>query len=125
MNQVIAAVEREINSPDIHLLLLDVQEEHDILIVPTLDFVPPQRPGNERQGRRGIPRGIPPFETITEVREFTLNDGQTISLTFHAIIVPVGATVATLQMQLYFISGAMILLSVILAIIMAKRVFTV
>jgi signal transduction histidine kinase len=45
-----------------------------------------------------------------------------IAVIIHAVISPVNATVTTLRYQLYFISGIMILLAVILAIIIAKRV---
>ncbi|MCL2164361.1 MAG: HAMP domain-containing histidine kinase, partial [Oscillospiraceae bacterium] len=61
-------------------------------------------------------------ETITEIREFTHENGQTTSLTFYALIVPVSATVSTLQMQLYLITGIMLALSVFIAVIMANRV---
>jgi hypothetical protein len=32
-----------------------------------------------------------PLETITEVKEFTLQNGHTVSLTFYALVVPVNA----------------------------------
>ena len=45
-----------------------------------------------------------------------------IAVIISAVISPVNATVTTLRYQLYFVSGIMILFSVILAIIIAKRV---
>ena len=118
LNQVIQTVEKEINNPDLYDILLQISTEKEITVAPTREFSPPQRPGFEDQGRRGEP----PIDVITEVREFTLENGQTLSLTFYAIIVPVSATVTTLRMQLYFVTGIMIFLSILLAILIAKRV---
>ena len=118
LKQVIAQVEREIESPDLQSLLYDIWLEKDITVAPTRDFIPPPRPGMDRPGVRGNPLN----DIITEVREFTLTDGQTVSLTFYAMIVPVQATVTTLRYQLFYISGIMLLLSVVLAIVIAKRI---
>lgn len=93
----------------------------------------PQTPGSQASGSQTtgsqttapqtrIFRGGLSFDTITETREFTLRNGRTISLTFHAIIAPVSATVTTLRIQLYFVTGVMVALSVFLAVVIAKRV---
>jgi signal transduction histidine kinase len=66
-------------------------------------------------------RGTAP-NTITETREFTLANGQMVSLTFYALTVPVNATVTTLRYQLYLISGIMVVLAVVLALVIARRV---
>jgi signal transduction histidine kinase len=118
LSRVIATVEKEISNPDIQNILLNIQTENDVVITRTQDFVPPQRPGFDARGRRGNPMS----EAITETREFTLKDGQTVSMTFYALIVPVNATVTTLRMQLYVVTGVMLVLSVLLAILIAKRV---
>ena len=121
LNHVIAAVEKEINSPNLPVLLMDVQFQNDILVTHTQDFIPPQRP--ERPGFAPRDRrGSLPFEAITETREFTLENGQNISLTFYALITPVDATVTTLRMQLYIVTGVMLALSVFLAVILTGRV---
>lgn len=117
LDQVIATVEREIDNPDLQTILFEIQEEKDIVIAPTRDFVPPQRSAPEAHGRR-----IVDFETITETRELTRRNDQTISLTFYARIAPVSATVSTLRMQLYVVTLTMLTLSVLLAIVIAKRV---
>ena len=67
-------------------------------------------------------RGARNFEAITETREFALQNGQRLSLTFYALIAPVNATVSTLRMQLYFITGVMLVFSILLAIVIAKHV---
>ena len=118
LKQVIALVEKEIDSPDLQTFLLRIQYENDVMIVPTRDFVLPQRPGAEQYEGRGNP----PFETITETREFTLGNGHTISLTFYALIAPVNATVSTLRTQLYIITGIVLVFSVLLAVVIAKRI---
>lgn len=118
LNQVISTVEREIDNPELQTILFKIQAENDIIVAPTRDFVPPQRPGREDFGSRNNM----PLETITEVKEFTLQNGHAVSLTFYALVVPVNATITTLRYQLYFISGIMILLAVGLALIIAKRV---
>ncbi|MCL2079152.1 MAG: HAMP domain-containing histidine kinase [Oscillospiraceae bacterium] len=118
LSQAIKTVEREIDSPDLQSVLFRLQSERDILVMPTPDFVPPLRPQPEMWERRG---NVSPM-TITESKEFELRDGQTISLTFHAMITPVSATVSTLRMQIYLITGVMIILAVLLAIVIARRV---
>jgi len=118
LNQAINLVEKEINNPELLMILLNIQVENDIVISLTHDFVQLQRPIIEAS----IRRGNTVYETITETKEFTLNNGQTISLTFHALIAPVNATVTTLRVQLHIVTGVMIVLSVLLAVIIAKRV---
>jgi len=118
LNQAIAIVEREIDNPELQAILFRIQVDNDIIVAPTRDFIPPHRPEREDFASRNNM----PLETITEVKEFTLQSGQTVSLTFYALVVPVNATVTTLQYQLYFISGIMLFLAVGLALIIAKRV---
>lgn len=115
---VITTVEKEINNPQLYEMLPRFLSENDVIVSPTRDFIPPQNSESGAQSRRE-----PSYmETITEIREFTLQNGHTISLTFYAPIAPVNATVNTLRYQLYLISGIMMLLAAALAIIIAKRV---
>ena len=119
LEHVIAMVEKEIDNPELLMLLLRIQQENDIVITPTRDFIPPQRIDIlQPQGGRGNSL----LEAITETREFTLQNGQTVSLTFYALIAPVNATVSTLRIQLRMITWILLALSVILAIVIAKRV---
>ena len=139
LRQVISRVEAEIENPDLASMLLRIQEENEIIVSPTRDFVPPQRPrggdpaaaaggGDPAAARGGDPSaagrggGNPMPGTITEVKEISLQNGQTVSLTFYAFIAPVNATVTTLRYQLYLISAIMLLLAAALAIAIAKRV---
>ena len=119
LNRVIAAVETEINNPDLQTILLRVQAENDVMITLTRDFVAPQRPWEEQpQGGRGNPL----LAAITETREFTLGSGHVVSLTFYALVAPVTATVLTLRTQVFIITSVMLVFSVFLAMVIAKRV---
>lgn len=118
LNQAISIVEKEIDNPELQTILFEIQVENDIMVSLTRDFVPPYRPGREELGSRNNMS----LETITQVKEFTLQSGQTVSLTFYALVVPVNATITTLRYQLYYISGIMLILAVGLALIIAKRV---
>ena len=118
LKQVIATVEKEINNAELPVLIYAFQTENDIMITPTRDFIPPQGTKLEMQIGRGNSR----FEAITDTREFTLRDGHTLSLTFYAMISPINSTITTLRMQLQIITGIMIVFSVMLAVIIAKRI---
>ena len=113
LRQAIAMVEKEIDNPNLQAFLSELQTEKDIMIRPALDFTPPPMP--EPHGGRNS--RMP--ETITETKEFTLQNGQAMSLTFYAMLAPVNATVTTLRTQLFWITGIMLLLAVLLAILIA------
>lgn len=122
LSKVVAEVEKEIDNPEFPAILQNIQIENDVMVTVTQDFVMPQRPAPGSGPDIRIRRGNPMFDAITETKEFRLKNGQTVSLTFYALIVPVNATVTTLRMQLYVVTGIMLALSVLLAIIIAKRV---
>lgn len=112
LHKAVALVEENINSPNLEEILFHLDTEKSITVVPTREFVKPQNP---------VPndlRGIRP-ETIIETKEFALSSGQVVSLTFHAMITPVNATVSTLQIQLYIITAIMILASVTIALVLS------
>jgi signal transduction histidine kinase len=112
LHEAIALVEENIDSPDLREILYQLETDKSVIVAPTREFVKPQIPTTYVRG------GIPP-ETITEVKEFTLSNGEVISLTFHAITTPVNATVSTLRIQLYIITGIMILASVGIALVLS------
>ncbi len=115
IEKAIALVEENIDSPNLGDVLLELEITKEITVRPTQDFAPPAPPAPNGQYHRQP-------ETITQVHEFTLDDGSKISLTFYAMITPVEATVSTLQMQLLIITGIMILLATLLAIIISKHI---
>ncbi len=115
IKKAIALVEENIDSAGLQTVLNNLEAGKEIIVMPAKEFAPPERMMQNDRGRR-------PPETITETKEFILQDGRTISLTFHAMITPVDATVSTLQLQLYIITGIMLLLAVLIAVAISVRI---
>ncbi len=116
IKRAVSYVEKNIDHPDLFSIFDELLREKEIMVTPAHEFIPPEKPGPPDNQRR------PRQETITQTKDFVLQNGQTLSLTFHAIITPVKATVTTLQIQLYIITAIMILLSVGLAILIAQKI---
>lgn len=113
IRQAMAAVEKQIDSPSLDQLIRDLLEDQEIMVSPLDEFQPPDKPSPDK----------PPIrQAITETRRFTTADGRTVTLVFHAIISPVNATITTIKVQLYYVTGIMLALSVVLALIMARIV---
>ncbi|MCL1789430.1 MAG: HAMP domain-containing histidine kinase [Oscillospiraceae bacterium] len=117
--QVGREIGKDIEDSELDEVLTRIQEEKDITVMLTRDFMFPP-PFRHRPAPDEMIIQIPGY--ITEIREFELEDGYVLSLTFHAMIAPVNATVSTLRLQLYIVTGVMVILSVLLAVIIAKRV---
>lgn len=115
LHEAMEIVAENIDSPNLREILYQLETEKSVIVAHTRDFVKPQSPAGFVRG------GIPP-ESITESREFVLSDGQVISLTFHAMITPVNATVSTLKIQLYIITAIMIIASVIIALVLSENI---
>lgn len=115
IEKAIILVEKNINSSTLEDILYDLELTKEITVRSTQGFAPPAHHMQKGYGRRQA-------EAITKVQEFVLEDGSKISLTFYAFVTPVGATVSTLQMQLFIITGIMILLATLLAIIISKHI---
>lgn len=98
IERAITLVEKNINSPNLEDILRELEYNKEIIVRPTNNYIPPALPAPDIRNRRQP-------ETITNTKEFTLEDGSKISLTFHAIVTPVDATVSTLRMQLFIITG--------------------
>jgi signal transduction histidine kinase len=86
------------------------------------------RPDNPRREnpRPDNPRTViiirPPIQSLIYVKTANNKSGEPYAVIIRAVISPVNATVTTLRYQLYYISCIILFLSVILAIIIAKRV---
>ena len=119
IEQAIALVEENIAGPELQAIFRELESKKEIIVMPSRDFIAPARPGYERPVR-GRPDMTP--ETITKTKEFVLAGGMTVSYTFYAMITPVDATVSTLQIQLYIITAVMVLLSVVIAVIISRRI---
>ncbi len=115
INKAITLVEKHINSSNLQDIIHTLQAEKEIIVSPTQEFRPPAIPMQPNSR-------MPKPETITRTKVFALQNGQRLSLTFYAMITPVEATASTLRLQLYGITGIMVLLSVGLALIIARRV---
>jgi signal transduction histidine kinase len=121
LEKAITLVENNINSPELEDVLYELESTKEIIVRPIEDFIPPEppvlpdRPLSDRRNQKHP-------ETITKVQEYVLEDGNKITLTFHAMITPVDATVSTLQMQLFIITGIMLLFATLLAIIISKHI---
>jgi signal transduction histidine kinase len=115
IEKAIALVDENINSRKLDSVLYELEHTREIIVRPTQDFAPPIRLVPDRPGGRQP-------EAITKAQQFVLKDGDTVSLTFYAIVTPVDATVSALQMQLYVITGIMVALSVLLAMVISKHI---
>lgn len=115
IEKAIALVEKNIDSPNLNAIISDLKAEQEILVMRTHEFSLPIKQKEPNPKR-------PKQETLTQVKKFRLSDGNAISLTFYAMITPVEATVSTLQLQLYIITALMVLFSIALAIIIARRI---
>ena len=115
IDKAIKLVEEEINNPMLKDILYELELNKEIVVRPTQDFAPPVQPVPERFNHRQP-------EAVTKVQEFVLEDGGKISLTFYAMVTPVDATVSTLKIQLIIITGIMVILATILAVIISKHI---
>ncbi len=114
IKKAIATVEENINNPNLEELLKELEENQEIIVTPLHDFLPPAKQS---------PRDKPPMrEAITETKDFLTFDGKTVSFVFYAIISPVNATISTLKIQLYYVTIIMLVLSIALALIIARMV---
>ncbi len=117
IDKAISLVGKNINSSELNDILVELERSKEITVRPTKEFAPPVPPAPGRFDRHDLRP-----ETITKVHEYVLDDGSKISLTFYAMITPVESTVSTLQMQLIIITGIMVILAIMLAIIISKHI---
>lgn len=68
------------------------------------------------------PNRHPPDHSLIYVKIVKTASGEPAVILLNSMISPVQATITTLQYQLYFITGIMIILAIILAFIIARRV---
>lgn len=113
IEQAMLQVQAEIDSPQLSQVLKQLQEEKEIIVMPSSEF---QQGDNQRIPNRQL------ASTVTETQTFVQANGETIELTFYAIISPVNATITTLQLQLVLITVIMISLAILVAVIIAKYV---
>jgi signal transduction histidine kinase len=84
---------------------------------------PPQVPvGNKNFVGELPPSNMQLTQSLVYVKLVKNSSGKTIAVFINAIISPLNATVTTLRYQLYLVTGIMLLLSVLLALIIAKKI---
>ncbi|MDR2650084.1 MAG: HAMP domain-containing histidine kinase [Clostridiales bacterium] len=101
-------------------------EENAILIMRAVNlggefyrYIDPQA---SQTGSEKMPGRRPFIQSLIYIKLADNAAGKRVAVVIRAVISPVNATVTTLRYQLYFISGIMLILAVILAIVIAKRV---
>lgn len=119
IKNAVVLVRKNINSPNFQEIFRELEYDKEIIVMPTRDFIPPQW-WEDEINNRGNPK--PRMEAIEQTEEFILQDGSKVSFTFFAMITPVDATVSTLQTQLYIITVIMIMLSILIAVVISRRV---
>lgn len=84
---------------------------------------PPQVPGENKNLAKDMPpSNMQQTESLVYLKLVENSGGETVGIFVNAVISPVNATVNTLRYQLYFITGIMLILSVLIALIIAKRI---
>lgn len=123
VEKAITLVEENINSEELEDILYNLEFTKEIIVRPTKEFVQPMSMHmHMRMHDESNMSGYSSPESITKIQEFDLEDGSRISLTFYALITPVGATVSTLKVQLLIITGIMLVLAILIAITISKRI---
>lgn len=115
IRSAVSYVRSNIDKDDLQSILEDLRIHKDIMVMREQEFDEPWKEYRNNMNRNKM-------ESITQTEEFQMADGETVSLTFFAMITPVSATVSTLRMQLCVITGIMLLLSVGLAFAIARKV---
>lgn len=113
LNNAIELVETNINNDNLSDIIAYIQYEKQILVQKGTDLKLPNKPFNNDDKR--------PLELVKK-QNFTLADGSNITYTFYTVISPVDATVNTLRIQLYIVSLILFISSIIIALILAKKI---
>lgn len=84
--------------------------------------LPPKKPTGNKNFVNELPPSNQSTQSLVYVKLVKSSSGKTFAIFINAVISPVSATVTTLRYQLYLVTGIMILLSVLIALIIAKRI---
>lgn len=84
---------------------------------------PPQQPAVNKNFTVELPpSNMQPSKSLVYVKLVKNSGGKTVAVFMNAVVSPLNATVKTLRYQLYLITGIMLLFSVLLAFVIAKRI---
>lgn len=112
LRQAMALVAKNIDSGGLDEIFRALEQDKAIIVMPTAEFTPPPLPKRRHWER--------PPETVTLTKNYALQNGEALSLTFYAVISPAGATVSTLLWQLCFVIAIMILVAVTFAVVLSR-----
>ncbi len=118
-------VMENIESKELGAILLDLNRSREIFVTITDEnnkTIFGDDANRKIESKQELIKERRPPESISFTQEVTLSSGKKITINSNAIITPVNATVTTLRIQLYYITGFMLLFSIILALVIAKRV---
>lgn len=131
-----ALIGKHVDKEDLQTVIDQLASEKEIVVTVS---DPNKVPGGEKASGVGRPAATPPAgdlpggkkqpeqgkvrqESLTQAQTYEKEDGTLVTYVFHGMITPVDATTATLRIQLMFITGIMVILSVLLAFLMARHV---
>ncbi len=117
VENAIELVEDNINNEAIHDIIKKIETEQNISITPTREFIP------INYDYRREPKEKKPI-ILTKEKNFILSNGRELNLTFNAMLTPVDSTIDTLKTQLIIITIVMLFLSLLMSIIISKRIAT-
>lgn len=115
VREAIRLVGRHINSPDLPVILKELEKSKNIVVQVSKDFEIPYLLEDYFQLDPGP-------KILKEDHIYTLKDGSQISLTFYALLSPVDATISTLRYQLTLVSIIMLILSSLAAFYLSKMI---
>lgn len=115
VREAIHLVGRHINSPDLPVVLKELEKSKNIVVQVSKDFEIPYLLEDYFQLD-------PDPKILKEDHIYTLKDGSQISLTFYALLSPVDATISTLRYQLRLVSIIMLVLSSLAAFYLSKMI---
>lgn len=115
IEQAIADIEKSFEDNTTEDVLIELEFGRNIFVTPTKEFEPVDFRGREDKFNN---KPVMISEDVT----FELEDGETLNLTFNAMVTPVDATVDTLKNQLIVITFIMIIASIILSIIISEKI---
>ncbi|MGL4484825.1 MAG: ATP-binding protein [Anaerovoracaceae bacterium] len=125
-NSAIRTIEKNIEGPMINEAILKLREEHEIYVKPVklIDSLTGliEGTGKEFEEKNLQNEKDIKIETLSQDKNYVLSNGSIVTINFQAVITPVNATIVTLKTQLYIITAVMILLSILLAFILARNV---
>lgn len=85
--------------------------------------MPPQGPAENKNFIVELPpANMKPAQSLMYLKLVKNNSGKTVAVFINAVISPLNATVKTLRYQLYLVTVIMLILSVLIALIIAKRI---